>query len=187
MIIRQGGVVAFPTETYYGLAADPFNQSALKLLFSLKQRDYTKPVLTLVAVTEQLSLLARDVPDIYSSLIKRFWPGPLTLIFPAQDILPILLTGRTGTVGVRISSHPAAQALVKLLQGPVTATSANISGHKPAIDAQEVRRQFGSSLDYIVDGGRTPGGSGSTIIGQEAGSLKLIRAGVIPFEQLLTG
>ena len=184
-VLNGGGVVAFPTETYYGLAVDPLNPLALNHLFSLKQRDISKPILTLVDDRASLSFLAQDIPNIYEPLMKEFWPGPLTLIFQARLNLPTLLTAGTSTIGVRHSSHPFARQLLRAFGRPLTATSANISGYAAAVDAYEVKTQFGSKIDVIFDGGRTPGTVGSTIIGLEGDRLKLIREGVIPYRDIL--
>lgn len=184
-VLNRGGVVAFPTETYYGLAVDPLNPLALNHLFSLKQRDISKPILTLVDDRASLSSLAQDIPIIYEPLMKEFWPGPLTLIFQARLNLPTLLTAGTSTIGVRHSSHPFARQLLRAFGRPLTATSANISGYAAAVDAYEVKTQFGSKIDVVFDGGRAPGTVGSTIIGLERDRLKLIREGVIPYRDIL--
>ena len=184
-VLNNGGVVAFPTETYYGLAVDPLNPLALNHLFTLKQRQISKPILTLVNDPESLSSLVHEIPDIYIPLVEKFWPGPLTLIFQAKLNLPALLTANTSTVGVRESSHPFARQLVRAFGRPITATSANISGRNAAIDAYEVKAQFGNKIDLVFDGGRTPGIIGSTIIGLSGNNLKLIREGMISFEEIL--
>jgi L-threonylcarbamoyladenylate synthase len=184
-VLKGGGVVAFPTETYYGLAVDPLNPLALNHLFSLKQRDISKPILTLADDRESLSSLVQDVPIIYERLMEEFWPGPLTLIFQARVNLPSLLTAGTSTIGVRQSSHPFARQLLRAFGRPITATSANISGRAAAVDAYEVKAQFGSKIDIVFDGGRTPGIVGSTIVGLDGDSLKFIREGVISFKDIL--
>lgn len=184
-VLNGGGVIAFPTETYYGLAVDPMSPLALNHLFALKQRDPGKPILTLVDDRQSLSSLVLDIPSLYMPLIEKFWPGPLTLIFQAKLNLPTLLTAGTGTIGVRQSSHPFARQLLRAFGRPVTATSANISGHAAAADAYEVKAQFGSKLDMIFDGGRTPGTAGSTIIGFKKDKLLLIREGIIPYKEIL--
>jgi L-threonylcarbamoyladenylate synthase len=183
-VLHRGGVVAFPTETYYGLAVDPLNPLALNHLFILKQRGISKPILTLVDDKESLSCLVKEIPPIFEPIMNEFWPGPLTLIFPARVDLPLLLTAGTSTIGVRQSSHPFARQLLRAFGRPITATSANISGRAAAVDAYGVRAQFGSKLDMIFDGGRTPGIAGSTIIGFEGDKLKLIREGVIAFKDI---
>ncbi|HFQ79931.1 MAG TPA: threonylcarbamoyl-AMP synthase [Desulfobacterales bacterium] len=178
-IILEGGIVAFPTETYYGLAVDPFNCQALDRLFALKQRSLSKPVLTIIENQAQLSTITTGIPPRFNPLMARFWPGPLTLIFDARPELPARITAASGTIGARISSHPLAHALVKAVGRPITATSANISGQPPALDAARLRAIFGRALDYILDGGLTPGGQGSTIIGCQGDELRLLRPGVI--------
>ncbi|MBI5556069.1 MAG: threonylcarbamoyl-AMP synthase [Deltaproteobacteria bacterium] len=182
-IIRQGGVVAIPTETYYGLAVDPFNEDAVARLFTLKKRPSAKPLLTLVACRSHLAMLTPEIPPVYIRLMD-FWPGPLTLVFKAHPALSPRVTGKTGTVGARISSHPLANFLVSRVDQPVTATSANIAGQPAAVTATEVYRAFGPRIDYVVDGGRTPGGKGSTLVGLAAGRLVLIREGVIDFAKI---
>ena len=184
-VLNKGGVVAFPTETYYGLAVDPLNPLALNLLFSLKQRDIAKPILTLVDDRESLSSLVQEVPVMYLRLMEKFWPGPLTLIFKAKVNLPTLLTAGTSTIGVRQSSHPFARQLLRAFGRPITATSANISGQDAAVDAYGVKAQFGNRIDMVFDGGKAPGVLGSTIVGHEGSKLKLIREGIIPYEQIL--
>ncbi|MFU8818829.1 MAG: L-threonylcarbamoyladenylate synthase [Desulfurivibrio sp.] len=184
-VIRAGGMVAFPTETYYGLAVDPFNREALSRLFAVKRRAPDKPILCLVHDRSQLSLLAQRVPEPYEQLISTFWPGPLTLIFAAREEVPVVLTGYSGTVGVRISSHPLASRLAEAYGGPISATSANLSGLPAAASAAEVTTQLGPDVDLVLDGGPTPGGSGSTIIGLAGDGPVLIRAGVISRTEIM--
>lgn len=187
LVLKQGGVVAFPTETYYGLAVDPFNSQAVERLFYLKHRPVAKPVLVLIDKQERLSDLAAEIPGQFQPLMDRFWPGPLTLIFPAQPNLPHALTADTGTVGVRISSHPLALALCSLAGGAITATSANLSGVRPAANEQEVLAQFGSRLDCLLKAGPTRGGQASTIVATCGSGLRLVREGVIPFGEIENG
>ncbi len=183
-ILRAGGVVAFPTETYYGLAVDPFQPEALDRLFVLKRRPGAMPILVLVAGRDQLPLLVDAVPPQYESLMRHFWPGPLTLIFPALASLPPQLTGGTGTVGIRHSSRQEANRLLHAFGGPITATSANLSGEPAAVTAKEVGRMFGDRIDCILDGGFTPGGGGSTLVGFRDGQLHCLREGVIAFAEV---
>lgn len=184
-ILRDGGLIAFPTETYYGLAVDPFNEEALQRLFRVKQRPEAKPVLVLVPGREDVGLMAEDIPEAAQSLMDRFWPGPLTMVFPAHRELSDILTGGTGTVGVRVSPHPVAQALLRAFGGPVTATSANRSGGGPASSEEEVRRIFGDDIDMVLPGGRTPGGKPSTLIRFAGDTAECVREGCIPFEEIL--
>ncbi|MFZ5776110.1 MAG: L-threonylcarbamoyladenylate synthase [Thermodesulfobacteriota bacterium] len=183
-VLREGGVVAFPTETYYGLAVDPFNQAALSRLFALKRRQPDKPVLLLIENPGQLAALVSSIPKPYGLLMERLWPGPLTLVFPASAALPDMLTGYSGTVGVRFSPHPVARRLAAAFGQPITATSANFSGQPAATSAVGVIDQLGPDVDLVLDGGETPGGMGSTVIGCEDDAIRLIRDGVIPFDEL---
>ncbi|RUM35841.1 MAG: threonylcarbamoyl-AMP synthase [Desulfobulbus sp.] len=182
-ILRQGGVVAFPTETYYGLGVDPFNTTALERLFAVKQRSSKKAILLLIEKKAQVDVFARHIPHDFISLMARFWPGPLTLVFPALPRVSSLVTGGTGTVGIRQSPHFLVQQIVQMYGGPVTGTSANISGHPPATTADQVAEIFGSDVDYIVDGGITPGGNGSTVVGFRQ-TIFCIREGLIPFSHI---
>jgi len=180
-LLRQGGLIALPTETYYGLGVDPFNAQALQRLFAIKRRIPEKAVLVLVEEQSQVPLLANDVPAPLQRLMNHFWPGPLTLIFPAKKDLPELLTGGSGTIGIRQSPDATARLLLAAFGRPITATSANRSGAAAAITAAEVEIAFGSEIDLILDGGKTPGGAGSTLIscnGQDV--LRCFREGRIP-------
>ncbi len=184
-VLRRGGVVAFPTETYYGLAVDPFNDRALESLFALKKRAVDKPVLVLVREPGEIESLVASVPPVYEQLISLFWPGPLTLVFPARPSLSHWLTGGTGTIGIRQSPHPVALALVTAFGGPITATSANISGLPPACSADMVRAGFGAQPDCILDGGRTTGSGGSTLVGLDREEqLWCLREGMLPLETI---
>jgi L-threonylcarbamoyladenylate synthase len=184
-ILEQGGIVAFPTETFYGLAVDPFNEKALAALFRLKGRPGYKPFSVLVADEGQLSALTSSIPPVYRPLMQVFWPGPLTMIFPARAGLSSILTGDGSGIGVRISSHPVARKFCQLWGKPMTATSANKSGKLAASNAHEVRQFLGDGVDCILDGGQTPGDKGSTVVGIDTGKVQLIRAGVIDFASLV--
>lgn len=184
-ILREGGLIAFPTETYYGLAVDPFNESALQRLFAAKQRPAVKPVLVLVPDRRQVDRLAESVPDIAWPLMDRYWPGPLTMVFSARRKLSAMLTGGTVTVGVRLSPHPVARDLLTAFGGPLTATSANRSGGQAACTENEVQEIFGRDVDMILPGGPTPGGQPSTIIAFEENSIICIRDGCIPCRKII--
>ncbi len=184
-VIAQGGVVAFPTETFYGLAVDPFNEKALERLFGLKRRSLAKPVLSLVEDEWQLGRLVAHIPSFYPALMRKFWPGPLTLLFPALSSLATFLTADTGLVGVRISSHPQARALVRKYGGPITATSANISGCPAAVNAVEVRHQL-PEVDFLIEFDEFVQGSASTIISYEKDMPVVVRSGVIPEAEIFS-
>ncbi len=183
-LILQGGIVALPTETSYGLAVDPFNEKALRRLFRVKQRPEYKPILVLIDQISWLSQLVAAIPACYQVLFARHWPGPLTLIFPALPHLSRLLTGGTTTIGIRISSDPQARALCRATGGPITATSANISGAEPALSVPQIIDQFGDTLDLIIDDGVRRAGPSSTVVTQVQGELHLVRTGRIDFPSL---
>ena len=183
-VIDSGGIVAIPTETSYGLAVDPFNDQALKLLFTIKQRPSSKPVLVLIDGIERLPQLISEIPAIYKPLMQRFWPGPLTLIFPARPTLSSLLTAGTGTVGIRISSNQAATAICRSSGGAITATSANISGEQPARTVTELISSLQQSIDLIVDGGALDRVPPSTVLNYRDDRLLLVREGSISSEDI---
>jgi L-threonylcarbamoyladenylate synthase len=178
-VILQGEVAAFPTETFYGLGADVQNEEALQKVFRLKDREENKPLLLLIGEKEWLSGLVRKISPVAERLIEGFWPGPLTLVFEASSHLSNLLTAGTGTIGVRISPHPIAQALVQAVGRAITATSANLSGQPSASLASEVFRTMGNQVEVILDGGQTAGGLGSTVLDVSGPTLKMIRPGAI--------
>ncbi len=184
-VIRGGGIVAFPTETHYGLGAAYHDVAALKKLFTLKRRPEEKPIPLIAGNEKALGLVARQLDDRAVSIIKQFWPGPLTLLLPARAGLPRLLTAGTGTVAVRMPGRSFALELARALEVPITATSANISGSPPADDAAGVTGYFDEGLDLLVDGGRTPGGAPSTIVRLSGETIILVRRGQIPFDAIL--
>ncbi|NDY42848.1 threonylcarbamoyl-AMP synthase [Dissulfurirhabdus thermomarina] len=186
-VLAGGGVVAYPTETTYGLGARLDRPAALDRVFRLKRRPLDKPLLVLVASRADLERLVVEIPPAAEDLMHRFWPGPLTLLLPARADLPRAVTADTGKVGVRISSHPVAAALAAAAGVPVTATSANRSGEPPALTAGEVVERFGvegETLAYVLDGGRTPGGLPSTIVDVGPGGPRLVRPGAVPEGEL---
>ncbi|HBR18338.1 MAG: threonylcarbamoyl-AMP synthase [Deltaproteobacteria bacterium RIFCSPLOWO2_12_FULL_43_16] len=179
-IFKKGGIIAYPTETFYGLGVDPFNEAAIKKLFELKGRGSDKPVSILIKDKKMLLEVAEEIPLLAEKLIKKFWPGPLTIIFKAKKSIPSLLTGGTGKIGVRISSNPITQKLLEEIDSPITATSANPSGKKSPVTAKEVMDYFGDKIDLLIDGGVLSGKLGSTILDATEQELKVIREGEIP-------
>jgi L-threonylcarbamoyladenylate synthase len=178
-ILTQNGIIAVPTETYYALAAHPFQAEALSRLFTLKDRALEKPVLVLVDGWEMLNQVAREVPAPARRLMEKFWPGPLTLIFPSQPRLPRLLTGGTGTIGVRQPRQALTCRLITALGHPITGTSANRTGCPPLVRAVEVAREFGDGVDLILEAGACPGGLPSTIVDVTSSPPRLVRGGAI--------
>jgi L-threonylcarbamoyladenylate synthase len=180
MVLLQGGLVACPTESFYGLAVDAGNEAAIRNLFSLKNRNRGRPVLILIPSTESLRDYVTHIPPVAVPLIRRFWPGGLTLIFEASKKISPLLTGGTGTIGIRLSSHPIPTALARAIQGPVTGTSANPSSASSCRRSEEVMAYFGERIDLIIDGGETGGGTGSTILDMTMDPPEMVRDGMIP-------
>lgn len=179
-IIRKGGVIAFPTETSYGLGASIKNVYALERIYIIKKRPRDKPLLILISNISDLIHLVNQVPPFAVALMERFWPGPLTLLLPAKPELPWPLCANTNKVGVRISSHSWANSLVTVLGSPITATSANLSKYPATCNAEEVKDQLQSPPpDYILDGGPTSGGPPSTIVDMCTEPFKIIREGII--------
>ena len=176
-VLGENGLIALPTESFYGLAVDPFNEQALARLWQIKGRSEGKPILVLIGEESQLGPLVQTIPPAATVLMNAFWPGPLTIVFPAAIRLSDAVTARTRSVGIRLSAW---QPLCDLLRrvGPVTGTSANREGMPPPTTAEEVRHYFGDALDLIVDAGPTPGGQPSTVIDVH-GPIRIIRDGAI--------
>jgi L-threonylcarbamoyladenylate synthase len=169
-------VVVFPTETVYGLGAHALRDGAVTRLVQVRGREAGKPILVLVRDLAMAARVVADVPDGARRLAARFWPGPLTLVLPARDDLPAALTAGTGTIGVRVSSHPLATALVAGLGAPVTAPSANPPGGSPPRTLAGSRAYFGGRVAVYVDGGMLAGG-GSTVAAVEGGRVRVLRPG----------
>jgi L-threonylcarbamoyladenylate synthase len=178
-ILRDGGVVAFPTETFYGLGAAADDATAVRRIFQLKGRDETKPLLVLVDSIAMAESLAAGVTARARELMARHWPGALTLVLRARAGLPPELTAGTGTIGVRLSPHPVARALVRALGGPVTAPSANREGATPPSTAAGVLAAFDGALDLVLDGGATAAGAASTVVDVTTETARVLRRGAV--------
>ena len=183
-VIRSGGVIAYPTETVYGLGSDPFNPEAVERIYAIKGRDRSKALILLVPDEQTLQDLTEHIPDPARRLMDRFWPGPLTLIFKASPRLPATVLGGGQTVALRISSHPLVRALLSHLRAPLTSSSANRSQEPPAQSAQDVLAQLGSSVDLILDAGPSENALPSTVVDVSTGNPILLRQGRIPFDQI---
>ena len=183
-IINGGGVIAFPTDTYYGLGANPFNKNAIRRIFEIKSRQYNKPLLLLISSQDQLSELAQNISREANQLISRFWPAPLTLVFNAVSTLPDILTAKTGKVGVRLPGNEWTRRLIETAGSPLTATSANKENGKNPKTAQEVLNTFGKKIDLIIDPGPAPGGQVSTLLDTTVSPPSFIRHGVITKKEI---
>lgn len=183
-IIRKGGVVAFPTRSLYGLGADAFNPDAVDRVFDIKQRRAENPILVLIEDRLQLEHLVKRIPDVASRLMVKFWPGRITIVFEARDTVPLKLTAQSGKIGVRMPGHAVAQALVKAVQGPITGTSANLSGDAGCSQIEHLNTQLTWQVDLILDAGPLKGGIGSTIVDVTGDRLQIIREGEISAEEI---
>lgn len=178
-ILAAGGVIAYTTETFYGLGVDATNEKAIRKIYDIKGRNFNNPISIIIDREENLRPLVREVPETAIKLMQAFWPGPLTIIFQASDKVSPLLTAKTNKIGIRISSHRGATTIVQKLGRPLTATSANLSGAPECSNATEVARQIGDKIDAIIDLGETPGGRGSTIIDVTSEPPQILREGII--------
>jgi L-threonylcarbamoyladenylate synthase len=183
--LHHGGIVAFPTETFYGLAADPRSALAIKKIFDLKRRGLDHPLPLIAASIEQIADHVGTMTPVAERLASRGWPGPLTLIIPASPKLCGDVHLSTGKVAVRISADPVARALAQNAGHAITSTSANISGDPPAATADRVVASLGEGIDVLIDAGPTPGALPSTIIDVTGDVPVLVRAGVVPWERVL--
>ncbi|HUI43476.1 MAG TPA: L-threonylcarbamoyladenylate synthase [Terriglobia bacterium] len=183
-LILSGKVVAIPTDTFYGLAADPFNLAAVSEIFRIKRRSYDRPLPLLVASLDQAADLTIDPPSLFFKLAERFWPGPLTLIVPASRQIPLKVTGNTGRVALRWPKAPLAVALIEAAARPLTGTSANLTEHTACATAEEVELQIGDTVPLILDGGPTPGDLASTIVELDGDEYQIRRHGPVTESQL---
>ena len=183
-VLRGGGLVAFPTETVYGLGADASNPEAVKKIFAAKGRPHDHPLIVHVADAVQLANWAREIPEAARKLARKFWPGPLTLILKRSPRVGDLVTGGQDTVALRVPSHPVAQALLRRFGGGVAAPSANRFGRVSATTAEHVRREFGGTVDCVLDGGAADVGIESAIVDLSAEQPTLLRPGWITAQQL---
>lgn len=179
-IILRGGLVVYPTETFYALGANALNKKAVEEIFRVKKRPLSKPIPIIIADKSWLKDLVIEVPEVAIHLIKKYWPGPLTIVFRASNKLPSNLTGGTGKIGIRVCSHPLAQRLVSLVKVPITATSANISGEPPPNSIESISL---NGID-IIDGGPVLGRVPSTIIDVTSTPPVILRQGAIKITYL---
>ena len=193
--LRDGGVVIFPTDTLYGLGVDPRSEAGLERLLAAKGRDRGKPIPLLLSGPEEVDRWARHVPEGASRLMQRFWPGPLTIVLPAESGIHPAITGGGDTVGLRVPDHPVPRTLARGLSGAITGTSANRGGNPGSWEsAEEIVTEFTGEVDWVLWGGkagRAPGpgeapaaSTGSTVIGMTDDRPVLLRQGVLPFREI---
>lgn len=179
--IRSGQVLGMPTDTFYGLAVDPFNLRAVDRVYEIKSRSRHKPLSLLIEDVDQAAHLANTLPDEFYALAKKFWPGPLTIIVKAASRLPLKVTANTGNVALRVPNANIPLEVIKAAGIPITATSANLSGESECTSAEAVREQLGVRIPIIVDGGASPREIASTIVDltDEEARWKILREGAI--------
>jgi L-threonylcarbamoyladenylate synthase len=182
--IRDGGVIAIPTDTLYGLAADPFNASAVARVFAIKGRGADRALPLVAADVGQIVRDISPLPPGAERLVARFWPGPLTLILPAPLRLAEAVTGGTDRVGVRVPGCTVTRLVCSEVGYPVTATSANISGEPATADPDTVERTLGDRIEFLLDTGPAAGGLPSTIVDVSGSAPRLVRAGAIPWDEI---
>lgn len=183
-ILKQGGLVAFPTDTVYGLGACAYIPKAVERVYQVKGRLKDMALPLLVANNTQISEVAENIPLVAWLLIRRFLPGALTLVLPKSKSVPDVVTAGGKTVGVRIPAHPVPIALIEGLAAPIVGTSANLTGQPSPLTADEVYAQLGDKVDLIIDGGRCPGGRESTVVDVTGETPVVLREGAISIEEL---
>lgn len=182
-ILKAGGIVAFPTDTVYGLGADAFNSKAVERIYEVKNRPKHIPFPLLISDLSQISTIAAPASQVALFLAKHFWPGGLTLILLKTASLPTYLTNQS-TIAVRIPNHPIPLALIQGLGRPIIGTSANISGKLNNLTIGKVKQQLGDKVDLIIDGGKCPNGSESTIVDITGEMPAILRQGIIPKHEI---
>jgi L-threonylcarbamoyladenylate synthase len=178
-ILAAGGVLAYPTETFYGLGADATNEKAIQKIFTVKGRDFKNPISLIIGKPDDIYPLVKDVPETAKQMMSAFWPGALTIVFSASDNVSSMLTAGSGKIGLRVSSHPIAGKIAQKIRKPLTATSANLSGAPECSRAFEVINQIGNKIDAILDWGETQGVKTSTIIDVTCTPPIILREGAI--------
>ena len=181
-ILKDGGLVAFPTDTVYGVGALVFDGKAIESIYTAKNRPIEKAIPVLIADADDMDKVGMDIPDIARRIAARFFPGPLTCIIPKQPTLPSAISA-TATVGVRAPDHEVARSLLRAA-GPMAVTSANISGQPSPSTAEEVFAQLNGRIPLIIDGGKTPGGVPSTVVDCASDEIKILREGPISLEEI---
>jgi L-threonylcarbamoyladenylate synthase len=182
-VLRAGGLVAFPTDTVYGIGALVFDEKEVESIYAAKERPVEKAIPVLIGDASDLKQVAEEIPVFAARLIDRFWPGPLTVLVPKKSSLPAVVSA-TSTVGIRVPDHEVARSLLRLA-GPMAVTSANISSQPSPTTAEEVLTQLGGRIAMILDGGRTPGGVPSTLVDCTGDEIQVLREGPISKETLL--
>ena len=181
-VLKGGGVIAFPTDTFYGLGANPYNTKAVDKIYSIKGRDPEKPLLLLIDSILKLDDMVEEISEASAKLIESFWPGPLTILFKPKHTIPKNIT--TGLIGIRQPGNLITRKFLAGLNYPLTAPSANISGEDPTTTAEQVKDRLGNKVDLILDAGICRGGEPSTLVDTTQTPIRLVRAGAINFKSI---
>jgi len=184
-VIKQGGVIVFPTRCLYGLGADAMNPDAVERIIEIKQRPQDNPILVLIDSDNQLEMLVEKISPAADAIMEAFWPGRVTLVFDARDTLADSLTAQTGKIGVRLPGHPVAAAMVRQVKGPLTGTSANLSGRPGCYRLPDLDPQIAGQVDLILDAGTLQGGVGSTVVDVTEEPPRILREGEVTASQIL--
>jgi len=184
-VIKRGGVIVFPTRCLYGLGADAMNPVAVARVIAIKQRPANNPILLLIHSIKQLELLVEKIPPAAGAIMEAFWPGRVTLVFDARDTLPGLLTAQTGKIGVRLPGHPVAAAILRQVKGPVTGTSANLSGRPGCNRLPDMGCQITGQVDLVLDADTLQGGIGSTVVDVTEEPPRILREGQVTARQIM--
>ena len=184
-IVSRGGVIAYPTETIYGLGTDATNERAVSRIFDIKGRNFNNPISVIIGSRGDVYPLVAIVPNAAQKLMDAFWPGPLTIVFEASPSVSPLLTAGSGKIGIRLSGHDGARRIAQMTGKPLTATSANLSGKPECADAGEVIRQLGDQIDAVIDLGKTGRQMATTIVDATEVPPAILRSGAITSEDIL--
>lgn len=183
-IIRQGGIIVFPTETVYGIGTNGLDSKAISKVYHVKQRPLNKPISLLVSSLEMVKAVTENISDIEYKLMEAFFPGPLTIILKKNKAVPNNLTNNTDTVGIRLPDNIIARKLIEYANVPIATPSANISGKPSGINIQDIIKDFGDKVDYYIDGGPSKLGIGSTIVKIDGNEPIILRKGSISEEEI---
>ena len=183
-LIKQGKIVVFPTETVYGIGTNGLDAGAVKKLYEIKQRPLNKPVTLLVSNMEMVEMLAKDITEIEYKIMKKFFPGPLTIILKKKEIVPDIVTAGGQTVGISMPSGEIARKLVEIAGIPIAAPSANITGQSSGTNIQEIRKHFEGKADFFIDDGESELGISSTIVQVINGKPQILRQGSVALKEI---
>lgn len=183
-VLRQGGLICFPTDTVYGVGAHGLQEEAIRRIYQAKGRSFEKAIALLLASEEQVQQVSAGLTPAGRRLAERYWPGPLTLVLPRHPGVPAILSPGRATIAVRIPDHPITLRLIQMLGAPLAATSANRTGHPDPVTAEDVLHELGDRVDLILDGGPCKGGLASTVVDLTTDPPTILRPGPIPAEEL---